>query len=35
VIVLLISVALFWLVGVIERAAVPWASARRAPERPA
>ena len=34
-IVLLISVALFWLVGIVERAVVPWASARRAPERSA
>ena len=29
-IVLVISVALFWVVGVLERAAVPWASAARA-----
>ena len=34
-IVLLVSVALFWLVGIVERAAIPWASARRAPERAA
>ncbi len=34
-IVLLVSVGLFWLVGLIERAVVPWASARREPERAA
>jgi ABC-type nitrate/sulfonate/bicarbonate transport system permease component len=34
-IVLLISVALFWLVGVIERTIAPWAPARRRAERAA
>jgi len=32
-IVLLISVALFWLVGRIERVVAPWAPAKRRPER--